>query len=51
MDRDDRDIAGFAMPAENVVHRRIIDGGVDKDSRSTAADKRSGSYRILSGSG
>ena len=31
MDRDDRDVTGFAMPAENVVHRRIIDSGVDKD--------------------
>ena len=28
MDRDDRDVTGFAMPAENVVHRRIIDSGV-----------------------
>ena len=31
MDRDDRDVTGFAMPAENVVHRRIIDSGIDKD--------------------
>ena len=31
VDRDDRDVTGFAMPAENVVHRRIIDSGVDKD--------------------
>lgn len=31
MDRDDRDVTGFAMPAENVVHRRIVDSGVDKD--------------------
>ena len=25
VDRDDRDVTGFALPAENVVHRRIID--------------------------
>jgi len=31
VDRDDRDVTGFAMPTENVVHRRIIDSGVDKD--------------------
>ena len=31
VDRDDRDVTGFAMPAENVVHRRIVDSGVDKD--------------------